>query len=313
MKLRAWPLLFLAATGPFCLSQRTRQLSPDLNPEPFGSEFRVEPTKPITIAELEKILAENKNTGDKKLSAMLSGYSLTERAASIRMSRWIAASPGSRTGQTLIALADGAAFLPLPAEDTPIAPAPSVNEQRRMIAQLDGYLKDTLPALPNFVATRHTIYFEDGPTRQLPLFSHAVPVDPMKNLPVHLVGTSDLQVSYFDGHEVIRKREAMSGFDPYSTRLSTSGEFGAILYGVAIDAANNKLTGEVGNKAKTAWSPSSVSIPRRNIPTTPSALRTLQNPSPIPSPIAEKSPSILLTDPSCGSRSSRIRPRTLPW
>jgi hypothetical protein len=197
--------------------------------------------KPATIAEVEKTLADNRRSGDGKLAAILTKLTLTERANAARLSRWNSESPGAQTRQALLALAGGSAFLPLPAEDIPAAPAPSIAEQRRMITAFAKFLSGTLPGLPNFRATRLTTYFEDRPPRQLALATDPAATDPLRNRPMHVVGTSRLQVAYVEGREVAAR---YSGFeDPtlYASRFTTAGEFGPILYGVMMDAVQNKL------------------------------------------------------------------------
>lgn len=198
-------------------------------------------TKPVTVAEFEKVLADNRNAGDAKLAEILAGLSLTERANGERVSRWKAKFPGQKTREALVALADGSAFLPLPAEDIPTASQPSIAEQRRMITAFGKFLSKTLPGLPNFRATRSTTYFEDRPPRQLALSTDAAAADPLRNRPLHVIGTSKLKVAYVEGHEDTEKDSGFTDEDRYASRFTTAGEFGPILYGVMMDAVQSRL------------------------------------------------------------------------
>lgn len=198
--------------------------------------------KPVTIAEFEKTLAENRSAGDSKLAAILSSLTLTERVNPARLARWNFAFRGQKTREVLVALADGAAFLHLPAEDISVTPAPTVAEQRRMIVAFAKFLGETLPGLPNFRAERLTTYFEDRPPRQLRLSSDPVAADPLRNRPMHVVGTSRLKVAYVKGHEDTEKNSEFEDPDLYASRFTTAGEFGPILYGVMLDATQSKLS-----------------------------------------------------------------------
>ena len=200
--------------------------------------------KPVTIAEIEKILADNRRSGDGKLVAILTSLTLTERANSARLSRWNAQFAGTQTRQALLALADGSAFLPLPAEDIPAVPAASIAEQRRVIKAFAEFLSATLPGLPNFRATRLTTYFEDRPPRQLTLSTDPAASDPLRNRPMHVVGTSKLQMAYVDGREVLEKDDGFEDAKLLAARFTTAGEFGPILYGVMMDALQSKLVWE---------------------------------------------------------------------
>jgi hypothetical protein len=198
-------------------------------------------TKPVTITEIEKTLADNRHSGDGKLAAILTKLSLTERANAPRLSRWNSENSGPQTRQILMALADGSAFLPLPAEDIPAAPAPSMAEQRRMMTAFAKFLGETLPGLPNFRATRLTTYFVDSPPRQLSLATDPAAPDPLRNRPMHVVDTSRLEVTYAEGREA---KERSTGFEVANhdpSRFTTAGEFGPILYGMMMDALQSKL------------------------------------------------------------------------
>lgn len=220
------------------------------NPDPYGiqrkmDEERMEPTEPptapVTVAQVEEILAGNRNTSDGKLATILSGYSLTERVTPARLTRWTTEFTQLQTKQSLIALADGSAFLPLPAGDASNDPAPPIAEQRRIVSAMAIYLTKTLPDLPNLVATRRTVYFEDRPPRQLPPSTDPAVNDRSANRPMHVVATSDSEVTYYQGHEVTEKKAGINELRLDPGRFSTAGEFGPILYGVMLDARQNNL------------------------------------------------------------------------
>jgi VWFA-related protein len=219
--------------------------TPDI-PDAYGIQNRIEehqiveaPTRAVTIAELEATLAANRDSSDAKCASVLSGLLLTERASAIRLARWDKEFAGSKTREALMSLADASAFRPLPAEDVPAAAAPSLDEQRQMMARIGNYLSKVIPSLPNLIATRSTTYLEDHPAENTLPSSDAAKTPAAFSWPLHVVGRSKIQVSNIDGKESTVK----GALEPanYASRLTTAGEFGPILYGVVMDAAQNNL------------------------------------------------------------------------
>jgi len=221
-------------------------LNPDLSPlqreyDDQSMHTPEAPTKPVTIAELEQTLARNRKTDDGRLAAILSGLSLTERANRARVSRWNAEFAGSHTREALRVIADASAFLALPAEDTSAKPPPSPAEQHQMLIAVGLYLGNILPALPNFRATRATTYYQDRPPREWTLSTDPAMAEPLRNRPLHVLSTSRTQVAYVGGQEVMEKKEGFEGSKGDSSRFTTAGEFGAIIYGVMMDANQSNL------------------------------------------------------------------------
>src|SRR5580658_6442884 len=78
----------------------------------------------ITVEQLEQVLAAVHGKADAKVAQQLSGLELTERLSAARLSRWEADLPGPESRQSLVLLADVAAFLDPPAAEIPATPAP---------------------------------------------------------------------------------------------------------------------------------------------------------------------------------------------
>lgn len=135
--------------------------------------------KQVTVAELEKLLTTEKGKPDEKLAKQLSSLELTERASSPRLVRWEASLPGDRSRQALVGLADASAFLRIPAADIPTTPMPDHAAQMTMLLMTREYLRNIIPTLPNFFATRDTLHFAEKPIfRSLYDTSVPSPVDP---------------------------------------------------------------------------------------------------------------------------------------
>ena len=190
----------------------------------------------ITVEQLEQVLAAVHGKADAKVAQQLSGLELTERLSAARLSRWEADLPGTESRQSLVLLADVAAFLDPPAAEIPATPAPDFAAQRRMIALTVDYASKTLHQLPNFFATRDTVRFEDTPQGFRPDTSE-IPYQPL-----HPVGRATDTVLYRDGNEVVDSRAAKGNKNQPATQgLITTGVFGPVLATVLVDAAQGKL------------------------------------------------------------------------
>jgi hypothetical protein len=135
----------------------------------------------------------------------------------------MAAIHGKKSQQALLALADQSAFLPLPAgEISPDAP-PDAAAQQRMISLTADYLRNTMPKLPDFFATRTTIRYEE--TAKFDAVKRKTSYEPLR-----AAENFKETVIYRNGNEVAdsgggRHRDRETN-DPY---LITYGTFGPVL------------------------------------------------------------------------------------
>jgi hypothetical protein len=176
----------------------------------------------ITADGLERMLAADKGKPDGKIAEQLSGLELSERLSAARLSRCETGLSGPQAKQALLALADRAAFLDLPAGDIPVMAMPDAATQREMIAATLDYVLKTTHQLPNLFATRVTTSFEDNPWEKKSL---------------HLTGKSGAIVLYRDGREVQQPRD----FALLTAGLTTSGEFGPVMGTAILDAGQGNL------------------------------------------------------------------------
>ena len=207
--------------------------------------------KPVTAVQLEQLLVTVHGKTDKQVAHKLSEVQLTERLSPVRFARCEAEMPGSKSRQQLIALADAAAFFDLPAAEILATAAPSLTAQSRMITLVENYVVKTVHLLPDLSATRVTTSYTDLPlnlvntgstiTRpgHLDLSGDAATLDRFQ--PLHILSTFSATVLYRDGKEVLDSGGKEWKPDPYANWMDTSGEFGAILITVVVDAAQGKL------------------------------------------------------------------------
>jgi VWFA-related protein len=203
--------------------------------QPYYSDQPNLAGRPVTVAQLEQVLASARGESDAEVARRLSEVELTERLSAEKLLSWTAGLSGKRARQSLAALADASAFLGPPPAEIPADAPPDAGAQRSMISLAVDYLNNTIPKLPNFYATRSTVRYEE--TAQ---YSDArTPVDYQ---PLRAASSSKATVLYSNGKEVVdssgpkgKKRKTADGY------LLTYGVFGPLL-GAVTDAIASGLT-----------------------------------------------------------------------
>lgn len=188
--------------------------------------------KRVTVAEFEQAIAALQGRADADIAWQIANLQLTERLSTESSIALAASLPGEQSKQTVQAIADEAAFLDPPAAELPSQPAPDLAQQRRIMGLVVGYVRNTIPQLPNFFATRDTTRYEDTPQLQSP--NSYVPYQPL-----HFVDHSQATVLYRDGREAADTGGKKGTAAP--SGLTTWGVFGPILSTVLLDAAQNTL------------------------------------------------------------------------
>lgn len=208
----------------------------------------------VSVDQIRQMLADARGHSDAKISGDLSGLELTERLSAETLAQFDAGVPGPRSQEALLELADASAFLPLPESEVLSQPPPEAAGFHRIIDNAIQYLGKTIPNLPNFMASRETLHFEDSPYQQeidnsrsigtgistQSVGSAHLTIGQPYWLPLYSTGKTSVQVTYRAGREVpttessnLREAERMG--------LTTKGEFGPILAIVMSDALRNKL------------------------------------------------------------------------
>lgn len=191
--------------------------------------------KPVTVEQLQQILSASKGKADDALAGQIAGLELTERLPSIAEVQLEVELPGEKSRQALVALANISVFLTPPAADIPSTTPPTLAEQRKMMGLAVDYVSKTIHQLPNFLATKSTVYLQNSlhdPNQKGVL---TVGLDPIRG-----VNNSTVTMLYRDGKEVSEPAKGGKSGLPQQG-LSSWGEFGPVLSTVLIDAASNKL------------------------------------------------------------------------
>jgi hypothetical protein len=178
---------------------------------------------PVTIDELQSLLASAHGESDENLAREIENSELTERLNLAQLQRLLAGLPGNRSREALLVLADASAFRDPPQSEIPPKEAPDLASQRQMISLAVNYVKKTRYELPNFYATRVTTSFR----REIDLSSPK---------PLHLVGKYSDSEIYRNGQQLRKSRPHFR-----ASGLTTSGEFGPILSTAILDASAGNL------------------------------------------------------------------------
>ncbi len=192
--------------------------------------------KRVTVAELIQAVTTDSaaHKPDAEIIRQISAMELTERLSEAtldRLNAQVQLSP-----QVALALelqADQSAFLDLPVSELPALPPPGEDAQLKTFNAAGTFVAETLPHLPNFLATRTTIQYDDSPQE---VKKGSWPV----RAGLHLVGklSRDTSVS------AERTGTSAGGAQGASQQggLVSWGEFGSVLGMVLADSANGKVS-----------------------------------------------------------------------
>jgi hypothetical protein len=188
--------------------------------------------KRVTLSEFEQILAAHHRKPDADVAALITQLELTERPSDAWRKRMDAELPGVAARDSLVALADKADFLNPPATEIPTLAPPNRAASDALVAAAKDYVSQTIPKLPNFLATRVTTRFEDMPAMDTGLYYPAK----TSYEPLHVVNIYRVVVLNRDGQELVDPGDSF-GKMPGSREsgLKTSGEFGPVLIALMAD------------------------------------------------------------------------------
>lgn len=100
--------------------------------------------KNVTVEQLSREVAPLGKTKDAKAAEHLYELQLTQRLSAKKLAAFEAALPGPDSRRALVAVADQAEFLDPRPDEIPSQPAPSVDQQRAIIAKSISYVEATL-------------------------------------------------------------------------------------------------------------------------------------------------------------------------
>ncbi len=195
--------------------------------------------KRMTVAQLEQMLGTESaaHKSDIEIARKISDIELSERLTDVVLGRLNKQfSSGSQPLMALLLLADRSAFLDPPANEFPTTPAPDAATQQKLLEAAKRFAVETLPNLPNLLATRTTFNFDDSP-------QEVTKGGYLQRIGLHLIGSSKAEVSVRNEKENQSTRTGAAS-SPAQGGLMTWGEFGSTLLIILSDSG----------EGKTAWS-----------------------------------------------------------
>ena len=194
----------------------------------------------VSVEQLQEALAADRDKPDADVARQLLNMELTERLSTAMLAQLEAKLPGNKSQEALVALADLSGFLDPPAAEIPADAMPDAVAAHEMLAQVVNYVNTTVLQLPNLIATRDTTGYEDRPAEDI---QQETAIVGLSYLPLHVVGRTNVIVTYRDRKEVLDEGGAnVKKRGPAVHGLETGGVFGPILSVVVGDALKGKVT-----------------------------------------------------------------------
>jgi len=191
----------------------------------------------VTVAQLDQALnaAFTAHKPDAEIARHIATMELSEQLTEASLERLYARlAPGAQTAQAIALLADRSAFLDPPVAELPGTAAPDGAAQQRMLDAARNYVAQTLPRLPDFLATRTITRYDDSPQA---LKKGAWPV----RAGLHPVGTSSREISIRNEREGQAVKQGSAASQEQSG-LSSWGEFGFLPALIMTDTVKGKVT-----------------------------------------------------------------------
>jgi hypothetical protein len=189
-----------------------------------------------TVAQLEQALtaAIAAHKPDTEIARQIASLELSERLTEASLNRLnIRLAPDALAAQALALLADRSAFLDPPVAELPGTAAPDGAARQRMLDAARNYVAQTLPRLPDFLATRTINRYDDSLQA---LKKGAWPV----RAGLHLEDTSSREISVRNEREGQVKQGSAASQE--QSGLSTWGEFGFLPAVILTDTVKGKVT-----------------------------------------------------------------------
>jgi VWFA-related protein len=183
--------------------------------QPFYDDPPSPALQPTTVAQLEQLLH---NAHGAAAVDQLSHLVLTERLTQTKLQSLLSDVHDKHLREPLKLLAEQSTFLDLPPAQLSTDPAPSPDEQQRMLKAAADYLERVIPTLPDFFAVRRAVnYHELSAYPGLSTVFESLHAEPpvIEN------------VLYRRGEEVVSGGSTQRPLE--ETQLQTYGTFGSIL------------------------------------------------------------------------------------
>jgi hypothetical protein len=191
----------------------------------------------MNVEQLEDRVASAQKLPDREAAERLIDVELTERLTRARFERLKAVLPGDRSKEALLAVADSSAFLDLPAADRLVTAPPATSDQGRIVSRAADFVVATVSRMPDFIASRTILRFQDHRVTETGNGSSVV-----TDAPMHFKDRKTDVVTFRNGREVtdIPGDKGVSSVTS-STGLVNWGIFGPLLGVVMTDVMRGKI------------------------------------------------------------------------
>ena len=192
--------------------------------------------KRVSVAQLEQVLSTTNNTHrtDAETATQIGTLEPSERISNATLEKLTKLyTHGPQTSVALQLLADRSSFLELPAGELQPMPTPDAAAQQKLLEVSRRVAIESLPRIPNMLATRTTYSFDDSPR---PVKKGRWPV----KMGLHLVDITKAEVNVRNEQENIASGTLPAAHKPNG--LMTWGEFGLALQMVLEDSAEGTTT-----------------------------------------------------------------------
>jgi hypothetical protein len=193
--------------------------------------------KRVTVAQLTQTLTADlgAHKPDADIARQIAGMELSERLTEATLARLaVTLNAGTQAASALQLLADWSAFLNPPANELPPTPAPDDSTQKRLLDEARSYVAQTLPRLPNLLATQTTSHYDDSP-------QVAKQGDWPVRAGLHRVETSSREISVYE-ETANRSATVAPAHWQDQVGLTSGGEFASTLAMILNDTLKGKVT-----------------------------------------------------------------------
>ena len=191
------------------------------------------PRTRVSAAQLPQELENLRSLSDAEAARRLAAIELADRLNRTALAEIKPLVRGEKASEEFTLLADNAEFLPSPVEDSSSIPAPDRHDQRLMLDRTLHYAGETMLALPNFIATRTTIGYQEAAQKQDQSWKTSAP-----DRSLHAAKKESVNVLIQNSKETT---EAATPAPRHShgkeSTLVTQGTFGPMLAMVLMDVA----------------------------------------------------------------------------
>lgn len=154
----------------------------------------------ISVKQLQTLIAGAHGISDEKLALQLNNTRLTERLGDAKLATLEQSVHGKKAREALEILAAKSAFFAPPDDEFITAPPPEIDAQRQIISNVISYINSTIPHLPDFLATRTSVQYDEHRANQDQTWKTAPPDQSLHEAEISTAG-----IRFLKGQELVKE------------------------------------------------------------------------------------------------------------